>query len=66
MALSRVVLPPPDGRGEADEAALVDLEADVVEALDLEVALSVGLADVHTAHSRHGSGHTFVMASTGS
>ena len=52
------------GRRETHEASLPDLEADVVEALHLELALTVGLAHVDTAHSRHG--HTFVMASTGS
>ncbi len=36
--------------GEADEAALLDLEIDVVETGDLDLTLAVGLAQIDAAY----------------
>ncbi len=56
------------GRRETHESALGDLEIDVVEPDDLDVALVVGLAQIDTLHAVLVAvhGHTFVMARMGS
>ena len=51
------------GRRQADETTLGNFEVDVIQGLDVPVALAVGLANIDTTDSKHI--HTLVIASTG-